>query len=225
MIPTENSKRKEITPCRRAAIITMHELGYQFKEIRVCTGVAISTASDIHRHTPEQKLELELELELKLEQELELELELEQEPELVLELELEPELGLGLGLEPGPELELAEELELEPELELEEYEIEWPGGGRMLDRTRIQRTRKGPIYVWESETAEEQEVAQLAIALMEEEQVEEEKRLNEEWRASEEWEQLRAMETAAFSTQCYAEKHYNAPKHVEKERESIPGIM
>jgi len=41
---------REITPHRRAAIITMRELGYQFKDIKICTGVAISTASDIHCH-------------------------------------------------------------------------------------------------------------------------------------------------------------------------------
>jgi len=28
----------------------MRELGYQFKDIKIRTGVAISTASDIHRH-------------------------------------------------------------------------------------------------------------------------------------------------------------------------------
>jgi len=41
---------REITPRRQAAIITMRELGYQFKQIKTHTGVAISTASDIHRY-------------------------------------------------------------------------------------------------------------------------------------------------------------------------------
>ncbi|RPB00063.1 hypothetical protein L873DRAFT_1789270 [Choiromyces venosus 120613-1] len=41
---------RQITPCRQAAIITMRELSYQFKEIKPHTGIAISTASDIHRH-------------------------------------------------------------------------------------------------------------------------------------------------------------------------------
>ena len=34
----------------------MQEVGYQFKEIKTCTGIAISTASDIHRHAMKNRI-------------------------------------------------------------------------------------------------------------------------------------------------------------------------
>ncbi|PWW80838.1 hypothetical protein C7212DRAFT_340962 [Tuber magnatum] len=56
MTLANHQKGREVTPRRQAAIITMRELDYQFKDIKMRTGIAISTASDIHRHKMENAI-------------------------------------------------------------------------------------------------------------------------------------------------------------------------
>lgn len=65
---------------------------------------------------------------------------------------------------------------------------------------------KGPFYVWEPETEEEREEAEIEIARLNAEMEEEAKKDNATWRASPEWAALRKQELEAARQQRAAER-------------------